>query len=46
MGTRGWHPGTLDPLPPTMSTLEADPLLPNVFAAATVPRKLLGTDAG
>jgi methylmalonyl-CoA mutase cobalamin-binding domain/chain len=37
----GGRPGTPYPLPPNMSTLEADALLPRVFAAATDPPGLL-----
>jgi NAD(P)-dependent dehydrogenase (short-subunit alcohol dehydrogenase family) len=42
----GWRPGTPYPLPPRMSTMEANTLLPRVFAGAAVPPALLGTDMG
>jgi methylmalonyl-CoA mutase cobalamin-binding domain/chain len=40
----GWRPGTPHPLPPNMSTAEANTLLPHVFAAAADLPALLGTD--
>jgi hypothetical protein len=42
----GWRPGTPHPLPPNMSTVEANTLLPHVFAAAADPPALLSTDVG
>lgn len=42
----GWRPGRPYPLPPAMSTGEAEMLLPNLFADAAVPPELLGTDVG
>jgi hypothetical protein len=42
----GCRPGTAHPLPPNISTAEAETLLSRVFAAAAAPRTLLGTDVG
>jgi NAD(P)-dependent dehydrogenase (short-subunit alcohol dehydrogenase family) len=41
----GWRPGTPHPLPPTMSTVEADTLLPGLLAGADAPPALLDVDA-
>jgi hypothetical protein len=42
----GYQPASPYPLPPNMSTIEAEALLPGMFAAAAVPSMLLGTDKG
>jgi methylmalonyl-CoA mutase cobalamin-binding domain/chain len=41
----GWRPGTPYPLPPMMSTMEANDVMPRVFAATTPPPALLAADA-